>query len=232
MEKPVLLPKGSHLVGPLQLLLTAAILGRTGAQIEPEVNHSTRVCTIKSILDSAVSSEARMGLSLRCDAMMLVSSLLILLDIVQNCGFVPSRKDTHVANPWASNDCEILQCPEASSADQHSIIFVVESVEGSDGGEGPSLQQECRSSSEMSTFKFQTTVSAIAFHVGGLSTSTKVLLGFILVSNLVGYVCCMAAVLLIQRKPGVAEIFGWIGSGAVALGFLLLILMLILDSLA
>nr|POE70382.1 hypothetical protein CFP56_52622 [Quercus suber] len=213
---------------------------------------------------------------------MLVSSLLILLDIVQNCGFVPSRKDTHVANPWASNDCEILQCPEASSADQHSIIFVVESVEGSDGGEGPSLQQECRSSSEMSTFKceckgssrdkgkgeeeeerkggggggggdkkklrpivemsrlikmslavtVQTTVSAIAFHVGGLSTSTKVLLGFILVSNLVGYVCCMTAVLLIQRKPGVAEIFGWIGSGAVALGFLLLILMLILDSLA
>ena len=66
MEEPVLLLKGSHLVGPIQLLLTAGILGRTGAQIEPEVNHSTRrgVCTIKSILDSAVSSEARMGLSL------------------------------------------------------------------------------------------------------------------------------------------------------------------------
>ena len=78
----------------------------------------------------------------------------------------------------------------------------------------------------------QTTVSAFAFHVGGLSSSTKVLLDFILVSNLVGYVCCMTAVLLIQRKPEVAEIFGWIGSGAVALGFLLLILMSILDSLA
>ena len=78
----------------------------------------------------------------------------------------------------------------------------------------------------------QTTVSAFAFHVGGLSSLTKVLLDFILVSNLVGYVCCMTAVLLIQRKPEVAEIFGWIGSGAVALGFLLLILMSILDSLA
>ena len=69
----------------------------------------------------------------------------------------------------------------------------------------------------------QTTASAIALHVGGQSSLTKVLLVCVVICNLLGYICCMTAVLLNYTRPRVAGILGGIGSISTALGFILLI---------
>ena len=77
----------------------------------------------------------------------------------------------------------------------------------------------------------QTTASAIALHVGGQSSLTKVLLVCVVICNLLGFICCMTAVLLNYRRPRVAGILGGIGSISAALGFILLIVVFIPESL-
>ena len=59
----------------------------------------------------------------------------------------------------------------------------------------------------------QTTASAIALHLGGQSSLTKVLLVCVVICNLLGYICCMTAVLLHYRRPRVAGILGGIEIG-------------------
>ena len=69
----------------------------------------------------------------------------------------------------------------------------------------------------------QTTGSAIALKVGGQAFLTKLLLVFVMTSNLVGYLCCMISVLLMHTRPRVARVLGVTGCAATALGFLILI---------
>ena len=69
----------------------------------------------------------------------------------------------------------------------------------------------------------QTSGSAIALQVGGLTFLTKLLLVFVMTSNLVGYLCCMISVLLMHTRPRVARVLGVTGCAATALGFLILI---------
>uniref|UniRef100_A0A2N9HJ48 Uncharacterized protein n=1 Tax=Fagus sylvatica TaxID=28930 RepID=A0A2N9HJ48_FAGSY len=78
----------------------------------------------------------------------------------------------------------------------------------------------------------QTTASVVAFHFSALSSSSKVLLVSVVVCDLVGYLCCMTAILLIHGRPRIATIFGGIGSAATALGFLLMIAMFLPSYLA
>ena len=78
----------------------------------------------------------------------------------------------------------------------------------------------------------QTTASVVAFHFSALSSSSKVLLVSVVVCDLVGYLCCMTAILLIHGRPQIATIFGGIGSAATALGFLLMIAMFLPSYLA
>ncbi|KAF3960799.1 hypothetical protein CMV_014516 [Castanea mollissima] len=75
------------------------------------------------------------------------------------------------------------------------------------------------------TVATQTSASVIVFHFGSQSSSTKVFLVCVVVSNLVGYLSSIIAVLLIHRKPQIARVFGGIGSAAVTTGFLLMIAM-------
>uniref|UniRef100_A0A7N2MSU8 Uncharacterized protein n=1 Tax=Quercus lobata TaxID=97700 RepID=A0A7N2MSU8_QUELO len=42
------------------------------------------------------------------------------------------------------------------------------------------------------------------------------------VGNMVGYLCCIASVLLVRRRPPIAEVFEGIGFAAIATGFLLM----------
>ena len=77
----------------------------------------------------------------------------------------------------------------------------------------------------------QTTAAAIGFHICGQHSLNKVFLACILVIDLVGYLCCMIAILLIHKKPRVVGIFGGIGSTFVAFGFILLTTMFFLGSL-
>ena len=39
---------------------------------------------------------------------------------------------------------------------------------------------------------------------------------------MVGYLCCIASVLLVRRRPPIAEVFEGIGFAAIATGFLLM----------
>ena len=70
----------------------------------------------------------------------------------------------------------------------------------------------------------QTCVSVITIHINGKSLATKVPLACSLVSMLVGFFCCMTAMLLIHRRPQVAVILGGTGSASAALGFILSII--------
>ncbi|XP_050258809.1 uncharacterized protein LOC126703780 [Quercus robur] len=75
------------------------------------------------------------------------------------------------------------------------------------------------------TVAAQTSATVIVFHFTGKSCSNKVFLVCVVVGNLVGYLCSIAAVLLTHRKPRIAGVFGRIGSAAAATGFLLMIAM-------
>ena len=77
----------------------------------------------------------------------------------------------------------------------------------------------------------QTTPSTISLTNGGQSFFKKVLLVCVVISDLVGYICVMASVLLIHSKPRVASILGGIGITPVALGFILFIVAIVLRSL-
>ncbi|KAL4632093.1 hypothetical protein ACB092_04G026800 [Castanea dentata] len=74
------------------------------------------------------------------------------------------------------------------------------------------------------TVAAQTSTSVIAaFNFDGQSSSTKALLVCVVVSNLVGYLCCITAIMLIERRPQIARVLGGIGSAAATMGFLLMI---------
>lgn len=106
------------------------------------------------------------------------------------------------------------------------------SVEGREGGGG-----KCGDRNLRPIVKFpgptktsiaviaQTTTSIIAYRFSSISSLTKDLLVFVVLCNLVGYICCMIAILLSHRKPYVAEIFGGMGSFAAGLAFVLMIAM-------
>nr|POF02104.1 hypothetical protein CFP56_56748 [Quercus suber] len=69
----------------------------------------------------------------------------------------------------------------------------------------------------------QTSGSAIALKVGGLTFLTKLLLVLVMTIDLVGYLCCMISILLMHTRPQVARVLGVTGCPATALGFLILI---------
>ena len=76
----------------------------------------------------------------------------------------------------------------------------------------------------------QTTAASIGFRGNSCGQHSRIFLDCILVSDLVGYLCCMIAILLTYKKPRVAEILGWIGSTFVAFGFILLTTMFFVES--
>ena len=98
-------------------------------------------------------------------------------------------------------------------------------VEIRDGGRNDRPIVDMTKLAKMSiTVAAQTSTSVIAaFNFDGQSSSTKVLLVCVVVSNLVGYLCCITAILLIQRRPQIARALGGIGSAAATTGFLLMI---------
>ena len=57
------------------------------------------------------------------------------------------------------------------------------------------------------TVATQTSASVISFHFNGQSSINKVFLSCVVVSNMVGYLCCIASVLLVRRRPSIAESF-------------------------
>ena len=100
-------------------------------------------------------------------------------------------------------------------------------VEIRDGGRNDRPIVDITKLAKMSiTVAAQTSTSVIAaFNFSGQSSYTKVLLVCVVVSNLVGYLCCITAILLIQRRPQIAGVLGGIGSTAATTGFLLMIAM-------
>ena len=102
------------------------------------------------------------------------------------------------------------------------------SVEGREGGGDRNLRPIVKFPGPTKTsiaVIAQTTTSIIAYRFSSISSLTKDLLVFVVLCNLVGYICCMIAILLIHRKPYVAEIFGRMGSFASGLAFVLMIAM-------
>jgi hypothetical protein len=99
-------------------------------------------------------------------------------------------------------------------------------VEGRGGGSNLRLPVDIARLTKMSvTVATQTSTSIIAIHFSGQSSSIKVFLVFVVVSNLLSYLCCITAVLVIHTKPWAARVLGGIGSAAAATGFLLMIAM-------
>ena len=77
----------------------------------------------------------------------------------------------------------------------------------------------------------QSTATAVGFRIYGQHSLNRVFLVCILFIDLMGYLCCMIAILLIHKKPRVAGILGSIGSIAVAFGFIALTAMFLVGSL-
>jgi hypothetical protein len=77
----------------------------------------------------------------------------------------------------------------------------------------------------------QTTATAVGFRICGQHSLNRVFLVCILFIDLMGYLCCMIAILLIHKNPRVAGILGRIGSIAVAFGFIVLTAMFLVGSL-
>ena len=99
-------------------------------------------------------------------------------------------------------------------------------VEGRGGGRNRRPPVNINKLAMMSiTVAAQTSATVIVFHFTGKSCSNKVFLVCVVVGNLVGYLCSIAAVLLTHRNPRIAGVFGRIGSAAAATGFLLMIVM-------
>ena len=97
---------------------------------------------------------------------------------------------------------------------------------GRGGGRNLRLPIDISKLTKMSvTVATQTSTSVIAIHFSGQSSSIKVFLVFVVVSNLLSYLCCITAVLVIHTKPWAARVLGGIGSAAAATGFLLMIAM-------
>uniref|UniRef100_A0A2N9J8P4 Uncharacterized protein n=1 Tax=Fagus sylvatica TaxID=28930 RepID=A0A2N9J8P4_FAGSY len=82
-----------------------------------------------------------------------------------------------------------------------------------------------------STVTVQTTATAVGFRISGQHSLNRVFLVCILFIDLMGYLCCMIAILLIHKNPRVAGILGRIGSIAVAFGFIVLTAMFLVGSL-
>jgi hypothetical protein len=77
----------------------------------------------------------------------------------------------------------------------------------------------------------QTTATAVGFRIYGQHSLNRVFLVCILFIDLMGYLCCMIAILLIHKNPQVAGILGSTGSTAVAFGFIVLTAMFLVGSL-
>ena len=132
-----------------------------------------------------------------------------------NCDPFPMIKETE----WASQVVtETLQANRS-----------VEGREGGGGGGGdrnlrPIVKFPGPTKTSIAVIA-QTTTSILAYRFSSISSLTKDLLVFVVLCNVVGYMCCMIAILLSHRKPYVAEIFGRMGSFAAGLAFVLMIAM-------
>ena len=86
--------------------------------------------------------------------------------------------------------------------------------------------------SKLKKMSIMVTVQTTAASIGSrpCGQHSRIFLDCILVNDLVGYLCCMIAILLTYKKPRVAEILGWIGSTVVAFGFILLTTMFFVES--
>ena len=76
-------------------------------------------------------------------------------------------------------------------------------------------------------FTAQSTSTAIALHFLGLSSGVRGLLVSILITNLVGFVCCTAALWQSHTSPSASGLLGMAGSAAISLGFILMIAMIL-----
>ena len=77
----------------------------------------------------------------------------------------------------------------------------------------------------------QSTAASIGFRSCGQHSPNRIFLIAILVTNLVGYLCCIISILLIHKKPQILETLGEIGSIVVSFGFILLTSMFFVESL-
>ena len=112
--------------------------------------------------------------------------------------------------------------------------------DGGDGGEGLDIIESGGGDmnwisspiSKLIKMSIMVTVQTTAASIGSRSCGqhSRIFLDCILVNDLVGYLCCMIAILLTYKKPRVAKILGWIGSTVVAFGFVLLTTMFLLES--
>ena len=111
---------------------------------------------------------------------------------------------------------------------------------GGDGGEGLDIIESGGGDmnwisspiSKLIKMSIMVTVQTTAASIGSRSCGqhSRIFLDCILVNDLVGYLCCMIAILLTYKKPRVAKILGWTGSTVVAFGFVLLTTMFLVES--
>ena len=105
-----------------------------------------------------------------------------------------------------------------------------------DGGGGGDVDKNWRSTiSKLAKMSIMVTVQSTAASIGfrscGQHSPNRIFLIAILVTNLVGYLCCIISILLIHKKPQISETLGGIGSIVVSFGFILLTSMFFVESL-
>ena len=105
-----------------------------------------------------------------------------------------------------------------------------------DGGGGGDVDKNWRSTiSKLAKMSIMVTVQSTAASIGfrscGQHSPNRISLIAILVTNLVGYLCCIISILLIHKKPQISETLGGIGSIVVSFGFILLTSMFFVESL-
>ena len=107
---------------------------------------------------------------------------------------------------------------------------------GGGGGGGGDVDKNWRSTiSKLAKMSIMVTVQSTAASIGfrscGQHSPNRIFLVAILVTNLVGYLCCIISILLIHKKPQISENLGGIGSIVVSFGFILLTSMFFVESL-
>ena len=109
-------------------------------------------------------------------------------------------------------------------------------MEDGGGGGGGDVDKNWRSTiSKLAKMSIMVTVQSTAASIGfrscGQHSPNRIFLVAILVTNLVGYLCCIISILLIHKKPQISENLGGIGSIVVSFGFILLTSMFLVESL-
>ena len=109
-------------------------------------------------------------------------------------------------------------------------------MEDGGGGGGGDVDKNWRSTiSKLAKMSIMVTVQSTAASIGfrscGQHSPNRIFLIAILVTNLVGYLCCIISILLIHKKPQISETLGGIGSIVVSFGFILLTSMFFVESL-